>query len=72
MDSGCVEEIFSDGSLLSVDCTALENSIETTIAMRSELDWLIYNASQEYAGLVLSSDLESDLRRASGQYGSMN
>ncbi len=59
MDTGCVEGILSDGSLLSIDCTALENSIDTTIAMRSELDWLIYNAPNEYAELVLNGDLDS-------------
>lgn len=68
IDSGCVELCYSDGSKLAIDCTAVENSIETTMNGRSELDWLLYNAPLEYAELVLSGDLEGYLRRVSGPY----
>ena len=68
IDSGCVELIYADGSLLAIDCTAVENSIETTINGRSEMDWLIYNAPLEYAELVLSGELEVYLKRVSGPY----
>lgn len=40
IDSGCVEICFSNGSMLAIDCTAVENGIETTVNGRSELDWL--------------------------------
>lgn len=49
IDSGCVELRYADGSMLAIDCTAVENGIETTMNQRSELDWLIYNAPLEYA-----------------------
>lgn len=68
IDSGCVELIYADGTLLSIDCTAVENSIETTINGRSEMEWLIYNAPLDYAELVLSGELEEYLKRVSGPY----
>lgn len=68
IDSGCVELIYADGSMLAIDCTAVENSIETTINGRSEMEWLIYNAPLDYAELVLSGELEEYLKRVSGPY----
>lgn len=58
IDSGCVELCYSDGSMLAIDCTAVKNSMETTMNGRAEMDWLIYNAPLEYADLVLSGELE--------------
>lgn len=68
IDTGCVELRYSDGSMLSIDCTAVENSIETTMNQRSEMDWLIYNAPLEYAEMVLNGELEGYLKRVSGPY----
>ena len=68
IDSGCVELRYSDGSMLTIDCTAVENSIETTMNGRSELDWLIYNAPLDYAKLVLDGDLAGYLKRVSSPY----
>lgn len=68
IDSGCVELIYTDGTMLAIDCTAVENSIETTINGRSEMEWLIYNAPLDYAELVLSGELEEYLKRVSGPY----
>lgn len=58
MDTACVEQRLEDGTLLSIDCTAIENEVANSIYQRSELDWLIYNKPLEYAQLVLSGDLE--------------
>ena len=68
MDSGCVELCYSDGSMLAIDCTAVENSVETTMNQRSEMDWLIYNAPLDYAELMLNGELEDYLKRVSGPY----
>ena len=68
IDSGCVEICFSDGSMLAINCTAVENGIETTMNGRAELDWLVYNAPLDYAKLVLSGELEGYLKRVSGPY----
>ena len=44
MDTGCVELRYSDGSMISINCTAVEDEVANSRFQRSELDWLIYNA----------------------------
>ena len=56
MDTGCVELRFQDGSMISIDCTAVENEVANSMYQRSELDWLIYNDPLAYAELVLNGD----------------
>ena len=58
LDTACVELRVDDGTLLSIDCTAVENEVANSMYQRSELDWLIYNKPLEYAQLVLGGDLE--------------
>ena len=48
MDNCCVELKFADGSMIAIDCTAVENEVADNMYQRSELDWLIYNAPLEY------------------------
>ena len=62
MDTGCVELRYSDGSLYSIDCTAVENEVARNMYERSELDYLIYNDPVGYADLVFNGDLDSYLR----------
>ena len=57
MDTACVELKLTDGSMISIDCTAVENGVADNMYQRSELDWLIYNKPLEYAQLVLGGDL---------------
>ena len=64
LDTVCVELRLEDGTLLSIDCTAVENEVANSMYQRSELDWLIYNKPLEYAQLVLDGDLEGYLRGA--------
>ena len=40
MDTACVELRLEDGTLLSIDCTAIENEVANSMYQRSELDWL--------------------------------
>ena len=61
LDTACVELRLEDGTLLSIDCTAVENEVANSMYQRSELDWLIYNAPLEYAQLVLGGGLEEYL-----------
>ena len=56
MDTACVELRFTDGSICSIDCTAVENEVADNRFQRSELDWLIYNDPIAYADLVLNGD----------------
>ena len=61
MDTGCVELRFQDGSMISIDCTAVENEVADNRFQRSELDYLIYNDPLAYAGLILNGDPEAYL-----------
>lgn len=51
MDTACVELRLTDGTLISINCTAVENMYQ-----RSELDYLIYNDPVAYAELVVNED----------------
>ena len=62
MDTGCVELQFSDGTMLSINCTAVENEVADNMYQRSELDWLIYNAPLEYVDLILIREPEKYLK----------
>ena len=59
MDTGCVELRFQDGSMISIDCTAVENEVADNRFQRSELDYLIYNDPLAYADLILNGDVEA-------------
>lgn len=56
MDTACVELRLTDGTLVSIDCTAVENEVADNRFQRSELDYLIYNDPTAYADLVLNGD----------------
>ena len=56
LDTACVELRLADGTLLSIDCTAVENEVANSMYQRSELDWLIYNDPLAYAKLILNGD----------------
>ena len=61
MDTGCVELRFQNGSMISIDCTAVENEVADNRFQRAELDYLIYNDPLAYADLVLNGDVEAYL-----------
>lgn len=62
LDTACVELHMEDGTLLSIDCTAVENEVADSMYQRSELDWLIYNDPLTYAELILNGELELYLK----------
>lgn len=62
LDTTCVELCLEDGTLLSIDCTAVENEVANSMYQRSELDWLIYNDPLAYAELILNGDPEQYLK----------
>ena len=62
MDTACVELRFADGSMISIDCTAVENEVADNMYQRSELDYLIYNDPLSYADLIFHGDSESYLK----------
>ena len=61
MDTGYVELRFADGSMIAIDCTAVENEVADNRFQRSELDYLIYNDPLAYADLILNGDVEAYL-----------
>ena len=62
MDTGCVEIKNNDGSMIAINCTAVQNQIADNMYQRSELDWLIYNEPHTYVNLVLSGDIKTYLK----------
>ena len=62
MDTGYVELRYSDSSMISINCTAVEDEVANSRFQRSELDWLIYNDPLSYAELILNDDPEKYLR----------
>lgn len=65
LDTACVELHLEDGTLLSIDCTAVENEVANGMYQRSELDWLIYNNPLAYAELILDGDIANYLKSVS-------
>ena len=62
MDTVCVELKFADGSMISINCTAVENEIADNMYQRSTLDHLIYNDPVGYADLILNGNPEEYLK----------
>ena len=62
IDTACVDLKLADGTMISIDCTAVENGVADNMYQRSELDWMIYNAPLEYADLILNGDPEKYLK----------
>ena len=62
LDTGCVETKYDDGSMIAINCTAVENQIANNMYQRSELDWLIYNEPHTYVNLVLPGEIASYLK----------
>ena len=62
IDTAYVELKYSNGSTISINCTAVEDEVANSRFQRSELDWLIYNDPLSYAELILNGDPEEYLR----------
>ena len=62
IDTGNVELRYADGSMISIDCTAVEDEVAKNMYQRSELDYLVYNDPVGYADLILNGDPEEYLR----------
>ena len=62
LDTACVELRLADGTVLSIDCTAVESEVANSMYQRSELDWLIYNDPLAYVELILNGEPELYLK----------
>ena len=69
IDTACVELRYADGEVLSIYTPGVDDSFDTTIAMRAEMDWLIYNDPLGYADLILNGDPEKYLKNVAGSHG---
>lgn len=64
IDTACVEVKYADGSMISINCTKVENEIARNKYEASELDWLVYNAPMDYVNLLLQGDIREYLNNA--------
>ena len=62
IDTASVEVKYADGSMISINCTKVENEGARNMYEASELDWLIYNAPVEYVNLLLHGDIREYLK----------
>jgi len=64
IDTASIELKYTDGSMISIYCPAIEDEIAENMYQRSELDYLIYNDPLAYADLILNGDPEAYLKAA--------
>ena len=62
IDTACVECKYADGSMISINCTKVENEIALNMYEARELDWLVYNAPVDYVNLLLHGDIREYLK----------
>ena len=62
IDTACVEVKYADGSMISINCTRVENEVARNMYEASELDWLVYNAPVDYVNLLLHGDVQEYLK----------
>lgn len=53
IDTACVEVRYTDGSMISIDCTLVEAEVARNMYESSELEWLVYHAPVDYVNLLL-------------------
>ena len=62
IDTAYVDVKLIDGSMVSIDCDAVEDEYANNMYEVSELDYLIYNEPLSYVELLLSGKIEEYLR----------
>ena len=62
IDTACIDLLYADGEVLSIDCIAVEDEFGYDPHARAELDWLIYNAPLSYVQLILDGTLINYLK----------
>ena len=61
-DSQTMELRYTDGTLIDIDCMAVEDEVARNMYERSELDYLLYNNPVGSADLILNGDVVEYLR----------
>ena len=62
IDTASIELKYTDGSMISIYCPAIEDEIAENMYQRSKLDYLIYNDPLAYADLILNRDPKAYLK----------
>ena len=57
------------GEKFPLTAPGVEDTLDITMAQRSELDYLIYNDPLDYADLILNGDPEKYLKNVAGSHG---
>ena len=61
-DSQTVELRYTDGTLIEIDCLAVEDEVARNMYEQSELDYLLHHDPVGYADLILNGDVAAYLR----------
>ena len=61
-DSQTVELLYTDGTLIDIDCMTVEDEVAQNMYERSELDYLLTHDPVGYADLILNRDVAEYLR----------
>ena len=64
IDTDCVELKYSDGSMIAIDCDAVEDEVTDNMYEWSQLDYLVYNTPLEYADLIPNGNPKRYLKAA--------
>ena len=64
INTACVELRYTDESILSIDCIAVEDEFSYSSHVSAELDWLICKDPLSYAQMLLNDKLEEYLKSA--------
>lgn len=64
-DTACVDVVFDNGECINIYTVAVEQEIETDMAGRSRMGWLIDNEPLTYVNLILSGEMQGYLDRHS-------
>ena len=62
-DSETVKLRYTDGTLIDIDCLAVEDEVARNMYERSELTWLLYHDPVGQADLALTGCIEYYLNR---------
>jgi len=57
VDTASVEVSFSNDTILSIYCPAVDDELDLNMKQQADLDWLMYNKPLEYAQLILSGEV---------------
>ena len=60
--SQTVELLYTDGTLIDIDCMAVEDEVAWNMYERSELDYLLTHNPVDYDDLILNGDVVEYLR----------